>query len=202
LSPTVGTCQNGQCIAASINDFGYCNPPPPADARCRSTVDGICAGGECIAGSIPDGTSCSPIPPNQCKAGVCSGGSCQVSDLPHGTPCTPDPANLCTLGECNGTGLTPGECNFFYPPATKTCPDACGTGTTCDPATGSCGGDLPSFGATDCGAPAAGAPGILVPDLSKCCPGQLCLCPPTPAGIPQFCGLFGCWNPADVPTDF
>jgi hypothetical protein len=113
--------------------------------------------------------------------------------LPDFTDCLPDSTNLCEIGSC-----VSGNCDQTFVGGvlkTKSCPDACGTGTTCNPATGSCGGVEPSFGQTDCS-----ASGTFGPDPSKCCPGQVCLCPPLQSGIPQFCLSYGCWNPGDVPT--
>src|SRR5262249_44755334 len=195
LSAATATCDKGQGVPVAANEGGFCIPASPAaGGRCVAADAGTCHNGVCQYVLVPDGTSCSPIPANQCQTGTCSGGVCQVSNVPDQTTCLPDSSNLCEIGHC-----VSGNCGQTFEsngmPEMKTCPDACGTGTTCDPNTGSCGGQVPSFGATACD-----ASGAIGKDPSKCCAGQVCICAPTPAGIPQFCLNYGCWNPKDIPS--
>jgi hypothetical protein len=181
-------------VAENINQGGACTPVNPGgDTRCvdLSPDTGFCLDGFCQPGNLPDGTSC-PVDGQQfgCVTGTCKAGACNATNAPDNTPCPGD--DLChELGSCSNGQCSSGD-------GLKTCPDACGTGTTCDPATGSCGGVVPSFGQTNCTDASE-----FGPDVSKCCPGQVCICGPLSDGIPQVCfAKFGCWNPADVPTNF
>jgi hypothetical protein len=188
-------------VPENINQGGACTPlNPGGDTRCvdLSRDTGFCLDGFCQPGNLPDGTSCSLNPPTQCQTGACEAGSCQAINAPANAPCFPVASNLCYTGYCGNIPATAGVCFPFPGNPLKTCPDACGTGTTCDPTTGSCGGVEPSFGQVDC----SGALGSSGPDVSKCCPGQVCICGPLSDGIPQVCFSYGCWNPADVPTNF
>lgn len=200
-SGSAGTCQNGSCMHANVADGAYCAASEPPTAECLSTVDGTCQGGACVHSKLPEHTVCNAPegvhpPHDQCSTGACdANGRCKrVPVTIENTRCYPDATNLCRYNLCNEFG----NCGIDSPLQDKTCPDACGSGTTCDPATGSCGGSPPSFGETFCGllVPVGEIPQGPRPDL--CCTGQLCICPPGIDGISQFCGFYGCWDPADI----
>jgi hypothetical protein len=191
-SGSAGTCQSGSCVPAKVEDGAYCavagSTLPPSVAQCLSDVDGTCQDGECVPDGLADGTSCDPGPDViPCQTGECRSGVCTKVDKPDGVECGQLGGDKCVLGTCRG-----GTCTFVTS-SRKTCPDACGDGTTCDAATGTCPGSTPSFGQTDCGGFIRGH------HPEWCCPGQLCICPPTATGIPNFCIQYGCWNPEDVP---
>src|SRR4029077_4485312 len=127
----------------------------------------------------------------------CASGSCAPSHMPDGTVChwMNDPAHrLCSAGHCLN-----GVCRNVTAPVDSPVPQACGGHNgECQPDTGLCvypdHAPWPSYGQIYCGNIFTG------PDLRKCCPGQVCICAPTPSGVPRFCLESYCWNPEDVPS--
>lgn len=194
-SGTIGVCDAGTCVAAPANEGGYCRPAEPPPSPCRSSHDGTCRNGTCVHDVAPDGTTCdadlSGLEPihHQCNAGTCRSGSCTLAPR-VGATCHRDPSDRCQVSTCLDVPHL--DFSLCSDPLPKTCPDACGDGSTCDPVTGMCQGHRPSFGTVTCSSPSG-------PEPDRCCPGQVCICQPTPNGIPNFCLIYGCWDPQDVP---
>jgi len=191
------TCTNGHCAFTSVNEGAVCTPPVSTNP-CKSSSTGTCHSGECQPANANDGGYCTvTTPPSDrwCHSsvdGACASGACAPSTMPNGTECHPD--NLCIVGSC-----TNGDCPMStWRVQTCSIPSACGEDGQCQSATGECvypdHPPYPSGGQITCNL--AGGFG---PDPSKCCPGQECICAPTPNGIPQFCLEYDCWNPEDIP---
>lgn len=217
-----GGCPNTQCAARSCNQIGICVStatneggactPSLSTNPCVSSVSGTCHSGECVSATANEGGWCPLRAPvtegfNQdCFSdteGVCRSGSCTAQALPAGTVCggyhfvNGRWEHNCAYSTCTyDSGGTIPSCNNV--PDSNACrvPQACGGSGTCNVTDGTCsnypGAPWPS-NTISCGAFDTG------PHPERCCPGMVCICPPVPPGIPQFCWQFNCYNPGDVP---
>ncbi len=159
------TCQGSTC--QPICNEVTCNPPlvcRGTDGACVQnncdnlplcTVGQLCINSQCVADPCA-GVTC---PANQ----FCSQGTCEMSC--SGVQC--DAAQTCQNGACVATG----------------CPNACATGTVCDPATAQCVTNACTLGAVQCPENQACDPitgncitdpclGITCPDNQTCSNGQ------------------------------
>ncbi len=217
-----GTCQAGQCIAGAAHEGEQCGMDNSSYPACGNVV---CRAGVCTREPMNSGLSCtlSNYQPVVCheKTGTCSDGYCQTAQFAAGTVCGEYSSCIDAVcaadGTCTGTANKANGATCIADPAdcvSGTCSDGTCLGSShgsgdqcpyevpaaCEGVTGTCNGDGtcsfsgrgPSFGKISCGDYTSGGP-----DESKCCPGQVCICPPLD---PNFCIVYGCWYPGDIPT--
>ena len=193
-----GVCGNSGCEYTAANEGGACTVPL-STSGCGATT-GTCQSGQCVPSVANEGGVCqvTDLSANDCKTlvGTCSSGNCAGSNRPDGTVCHGG-QGLCKVGSCSN-----GQCLNVAPVTCPQLPAACGAAqATCNASTGQCVYPTPAAGYPGHGAIDCTKSDLSGRDPSKCCPGQVCVCPPIPgsAGFPKFCFDFECWAPSDLP---
>jgi hypothetical protein len=181
-------CENNACVYHAKNESQSCNTA--FDPRSRITRGygsstclsqfGTCGSGICAPSATNDGGFC--LVPDYADAEVCQ-----------------EAVGTCAAGECISPRYTcyslPAYCNQTVTAAcspNSSCgplggnplpPDQCAPIVTCAPV-----GPPPLSGTIECGT-------IIDQQSSKCCGGQVCVCPPTAGTV---CFALECWSLEDL----
>ena len=200
---SVGICNAvGVCVQTAVNEGGACIPPLSTSA-CKSGSEGTCSNGTCVAANANEGGYCAVetfvgSDDQDCYSrvdGTCAAGACQPNKLPAGTACC-IPGTLCSCATCSVNGRCGERPDGTLSTPTKQCSvrSYCGDRGECNDTTGLCEYPAPFDDQHwDC------SNVDLSPNPGACCPDQICICAPTPTGIPQFCIFHQCWRPDEIP---